>query len=74
MSLLNKKNIAKAKGLFDKNKDKIGPAVSKATGAVDKKTGGKYADKLKKVDVAAAKLATKGDPAANADSPANPTT
>lgn len=61
MSLFNKKNIAKAKGLFDKNKDKIAPAVTKATAAIDKKTGGKYTDKLKKVDDAAAKLADEPD-------------
>ncbi len=57
MGLLNKKNIDKAKTLFDKNKDKIAPAVTKATSAVDKKTGGKYTDKLKKVDEAAGKIA-----------------
>jgi hypothetical protein len=60
VSLFSKKNIAKAKDLFDKNKDKIAPTVTKATAAIDKKTGGKYADKLKKVDDAAAKLA--GEP------------
>lgn len=57
MGLLNKNNITKAKSLFDKNKDKIAPVVTKATGAIDKKTGGKYADKLKKVDDAASKMA-----------------
>jgi hypothetical protein len=59
MGLLNKKNINKAKSLFDKNKGKIAPAVNKATDAIDKKTGGKYADKLKKVDDAATKMAAK---------------
>lgn len=59
MGLLNKKNLDKAKGLFDKNKGKIAPAVNKATDAIDKKTGGKYADKLKKVDAAASKMAAK---------------
>jgi hypothetical protein len=61
MGLLDKKNIAKAKGLFDKNKDKIAPAVTKATSAIDKKTGGKHTDKLKKVEDAAAKLAKQPD-------------
>ena len=63
MGLLNAKNIAKAKDLALKNKDKLAPAVTKATSAIDKKTGGKYADKLKKVDDAAAKLAAKADDA-----------
>ena len=57
MGLLNKRNIAKAKALADKNKDKIADNVTKATGKIDAKTGGKYADKLKKVDAAAKKFA-----------------
>jgi hypothetical protein len=57
MSLFSKKNIDKAKGLALKNKDKISSTVSKATDSIDKKTGGKYADKLKKVDDAAKKFA-----------------
>lgn len=56
MGLLNAKNLAKAKDLALKNKDKIAPAVTKATTAIDKKTGGKHADKLKKLDDAAAKI------------------
>jgi hypothetical protein len=56
MGLLNPKNIAKAKDLAMKNRDKVAPAVSKATGAIDKKTGGKHSDKLKKLDEAAAKI------------------
>lgn len=56
MGLLNTKNIAKAKELALKNKHKLAPAVTKATSAIDKKTGGKHADKLKKLDDAAAKL------------------
>jgi len=42
-----------------KNKDKIAAGVNKATGLIDKKTGGKHSDKLKKVDEAAAKVAGK---------------
>jgi hypothetical protein len=57
MGLLNKKNIAKAKALAEKNKDKIAAGVNKATTTIDKKTGGKHADKLKKIDDAAQKFA-----------------
>jgi hypothetical protein len=46
----------KAKELADKHGDKIASAVDKATDTVDKKTKGKYTDKLKKVDDLAAKL------------------
>ena len=69
MGLLNKKNIAKVKSLAEKNAEKIASGVNKATDAVDKKTGGKYADKLKKVDDAAKKFADKSDgtDAANTD-------
>lgn len=57
MGLLDKRNLAKAKALALKNKDRVAAGVHKATETVDKKTGGKYADKLKKVDDAAAKFA-----------------
>ena len=57
MGLLNKRNIAKVKALAEKNKDKIAANVTKATDAIDAKTDGKYADKLKKVDDAAKKYA-----------------
>ncbi len=73
MGLLNKRNIAKVKSLAEKNKDKIAENVTKATGAIDAKTGGKYADKLKKVDDAAKKYAGVDDPAVDdpaADDPA----
>ena len=56
MGLFSSRNINKAKRLFDKNKDKIGSTVGKATDTIDKKTGGKYADHLKKVDDAAKKI------------------
>ena len=67
MGLLNKRNIAKAKALAEKNKDKIATNVNKATSAIDKKTGGKYADKLKKVDDAANKFAGDDHAAVEAD-------
>lgn len=57
MGLFNKKNIDKAKALAEKNAAKIASGVDKATDAVDKKTGGKYSDKLRKVDGAAKKFA-----------------
>jgi MT0933-like antitoxin protein len=57
MGLLNAKNIAKARALAEKNKDKIAAGVNKATEAIDKKTGGKHTDKLKKIDDAAKKFA-----------------
>lgn len=65
MGLLNKRNIAKAKALAEKNKDKIASSVTKATDAIDKKTGGKHRDKLQKIDDAAKKFA--GDAADAAD-------
>ena len=46
----------KAKGIADKQGDKIASAVDKATDVVDKKTKGKYSDKLDKLDAAAQKL------------------
>lgn len=69
MALLNKKNIDKAKSLAFKNKDKISSTVTKATDKIDAKTGGKYADKLKKVDDAAKKFAAQGETSAD-DKPA----
>lgn len=57
MGLFSKRNIEKAKRLAEKNAAKIAEGVDKATDAVNKKTGGKYADKLQKVDQAAHKFA-----------------
>lgn len=48
--LASKENIAKAKGLAAKNADKISGTVEKATSTIDNKTGGKYRDKLDKVE------------------------
>jgi len=56
----------KAKKLALDNKDKVAESVNKATDFVDKKTGGKHTDKLKKVDEAAAKFG--GTPAQDSDS------
>lgn len=67
MGLFSKKNIDKAKSLAEKNKAKIAEGVNKATDAIDKKTGGKHHDKLRKIDDAAKKYAgTAAD-----DDPAN---
>jgi hypothetical protein len=73
MGLLNKRTIDKAKRLALQNKDKIADGVGKATDVLDKKTGGKHRDKLKKVDDAAAKFAGR-TPADDADDAAAPTT
>lgn len=48
--LATPQNIAKAKGLAAKNADKITGGVSKATDAIDKRTGGRYRDKLDRVE------------------------
>lgn len=54
----------KAKGLAEKQGDKIAAAVDKTTDVVDKKTKGKYSSKLDKVDAMAKKLdkTEKNDP------------
>jgi hypothetical protein len=57
MGMLNKRTLNKARDLAMKNKDKIAAGVSKATDTIDKKTGGRHSDKLKKLDHAAAKFA-----------------
>ena len=72
MGLLNKRNIAKAKALAEKNKDKIASSVNKATDAIDKKTGGKHTDKLKKIDDAAKKFA--GDESVTGETSASSST
>ncbi|MEY2475883.1 MAG: hypothetical protein QOG87_1198 [Actinomycetota bacterium] len=53
----------KAKDLVDKRGDKIAAGIDKATDLVDKKSKGKYRDKLDKVDEMAKKLdrTTKND-------------
>jgi hypothetical protein len=75
MSLINS-----AKKFALKNKDKVAAGVDKATDVIDKKTGGKHTDKLRKLDDAAQKFAGKTpapkpdaavtpDPAPAADAP-----
>jgi hypothetical protein len=61
MNMLNS-----AKNFALKNKEKIAAGVEKATDTIDKKTHGKYHDKLEKVDGATAKLAGKPKDAAAA--------
>ena len=64
--LASKENIAKAKGLAAENADKITDTVQKATSTIDEKTGGKYRDKLDKVEDTVArnleKAKDEGDP------------
>ena len=57
----------KAKDIADKQGDKIAKAVDKTTDVVDKKTKGKYTDKLDKVDGLAKKLDKTAKPDADAD-------
>ena len=59
MNMLNS-----AKNFAMKNKEKIAAGVDKATDTIDKKTHGKYHDKLEKVDGATAKFAGKPKDAA----------
>jgi len=59
---MNMLNSAKKFAL--KNKEKIAAGVDKATDTIDKKTSGKYHDKLEKVDGATAKFAGKPKDAA----------
>lgn len=54
------KLLGKAKDIVRGSGDKIAAGVDKATDVVDKKTGGKYHDKLEKVDAAAEKLNKSG--------------
>ena len=54
----------KAKEMADKHGDKIASAVDKTTDKIDKKTKGKYTEKLIKVDDLAAKLEKDKEPGA----------
>lgn len=51
----------KAKDVVEKSGDKIAGGVDKVTDKIDEKTGGKYHDKLEKVDELAQKLEKKSD-------------
>ena len=46
----------KAKDIAEKSGDKIAGGVDKVTDKIDEKTGGKYHDKLEKIDNLASKL------------------
>lgn len=65
-----------AKNIVEKSGDKIAEGVDKVTDKIDEKTGGKYHDKLEKVDALASKLdKDKGEgdaeaPAAEGETPA----
>jgi len=73
------KIAGKAKVVAEKSGDKIASGVDKATDKIDKKTGGKYHDKLEKVDRLASKLDKDKEAEAGADAaaedaaPADPT-
>ncbi len=49
ITTLATENLGKAKSLISQNSDKISGGLSKATEAINKRTDGKYADKLDKV-------------------------
>lgn len=74
--LASKENIAKAKGMAAKNADKITGTVEKATSTIDAKTGGKYRDKLDKVEDSVArnleKAKDEGDDPRPGSDPARP--
>jgi hypothetical protein len=59
----------KAKDIAEKSGDKIADGVDKVTDKIDEKTGGKYHDKLEKIDGLAAKLDKDGEPKAEGDTP-----
>lgn len=52
----------KAKQLAEDNADKISENVDKVTDKINERTGGKYRDKLDKVDDAAKKFAERSGP------------
>ena len=63
----------KVKSVVDTKGDKIASGIDKATDLVDKKTKGKYHDKLQKVDGLAEKLdKTRTRPVADTDPPNTP--
>lgn len=74
--LASKENIAKAKGMAAKNADKITGTVEKATTTIDEKTGGKYRDKLDKLEDTVArnleKAKEEGDDPRPGDGPGTP--
>jgi hypothetical protein len=66
------KIAGKAKVVAEKSGDKIASGVDKATDKLDKKTGGKYHDKLEKVDNLASKLDKNKDAGAAATDVTDP--
>jgi hypothetical protein len=62
----------KAKGVVDKRGDKIAAGIDKATDFVDKKSKGKFHDKLEKVDELAQKLDKTEKPDDTATAPEEP--
>jgi len=72
--LATPQNIRKAKDLAAKNADKISGAVDKATTTIDQKTGGKYSDKLDKVNAAVDENLEKAKDEARGDDPDGPGT
>ncbi|OBK74926.1 antitoxin [Mycobacterium sp. 1274761.0] len=54
--------LDKVKNLVSKNADKVETAIDKAGDLVDKKTEGKYASQVDKVQEAAKKAVDKTDP------------
>ena len=66
------KIAGKAKVVAEKSGDKIASGVDKATDKIDKKTGGKYHDKLEKVENLASKLDKSKEGEAGATDPTSP--
>jgi MT0933-like antitoxin protein len=54
--------LDKVKNLLARNADKVYTAIDKASDIVDKKTQGKYTDKVEKVQDAAKKAVDKSNP------------
>lgn len=70
---MNLGRLAKTvKKVVDTQGDKIAAGVDKATDLVDKKTKGKYRDKLDQVDAAAEKLDKRTDRASTGEDPEDP--
>ena len=76
MGLFNARNLAKAKGLLEKNRHKVGDYVGKAGEQLDKATKGKSANVTSKATEAARKYAAGGvthtgvdDPPPESDNP-----
>lgn len=64
--------LNKAKDMLSKNADKVDTAINKAGDMVDKKTQGKYADKVNKVQDAARTQLNKNTPPNSPPPPAAP--